>query len=135
MLINIILIGMFYDLYWISCSLSKYLFLCVHLSLWTYILMIGVYSETYTHEIRYILSWYSNSLMTTTFYCFWFFLWFLKGIFSMSSRFILLHLLALIFGGVYLHSYASLTIFQICFFTLNLGTSFDFSFGIFFPSK
>ena len=44
----------------------------------------------------------------------------------MSARFILLHLLALIFGEVYLHSYASLTIFQICFFTLSLGTSFAF---------
>ena len=32
-----------------------------------------VYLETYTRENRYILSWYSNSLMTTTFYCLWFF--------------------------------------------------------------
>ena len=44
--------------------------LCVHVSLWTYIFMIGVYLETYTHDNRYIFSWYSNSLMTTTFYCF-----------------------------------------------------------------
>ena len=44
----------------------------------------------------------------------------------MSARFILLHPLALIFDEVYLHSCASLTIFQICFFTLSLGTSFGF---------
>ena len=65
--------------------------LCVHVSLWTYIFMIVVYLETYTHENRYILSWYSNSFLTTTFYCFWFFLWFLKRICSMSACFILLH--------------------------------------------
>ena len=49
-----------------------------------------------------------------------------KRICSMSTCFNLLHPLALIFGEVYLHSCASLTIFQICFFTLSLGTSFDF---------
>ena len=45
--------------------------LCVHVSVWTYIFMIGVYLETFTHESSYIFNWYSNSLVTT-FYCFWF---------------------------------------------------------------
>ena len=49
-----------------------------------------------------------------------------KRICSMSACFILLHPFALIFGKVYLHSCASLTIFQIFFFTLSLGTSFAF---------
>ena len=44
--------------------------LCVHVSLWAYIFMIGVYLETYTHVNRYTLSWYSNYFMTTIFYCF-----------------------------------------------------------------
>ena len=39
--------------------------------LWTYIFMIGVHLETYTHVNSYIFDWYSNSLVTT-FYCFWF---------------------------------------------------------------
>ena len=98
--------------------------LCVHVSLCDYVLMIGVYLETYTHENRYILSWYSNSFMITTFYCLRLLFVVSKRIFSMSARFILLHPLALIFGEVYLHPCASLTIFQICFFTLSLGTSF-----------
>ena len=46
--------------------------LCVHVYLRTYIFVIGVYLETYTHENSYIFNWYSNSLVTT-FYCFWFF--------------------------------------------------------------
>ncbi len=46
--------------------------LCVHVSLWTYIFMIDVYLETYTHESSYIFIWYSI-LLVTTFYCFWFF--------------------------------------------------------------
>ena len=44
--------------------------LCVHVSLWTYIFMIGVYLETYTHESSYIFNWYSNSLVTTLFITF-----------------------------------------------------------------
>ena len=45
--------------------------LCVHVSLWTYIFVIDVHLETYTHEKSYIFNWYSNSLVTT-FYCFLF---------------------------------------------------------------
>ena len=91
-----------------------------------YIFMIGVYLETYTDENRYILSWYSNSFMITTFYCLRLLFVVSKRICSMSACFILLCPLALIFGEVYLHSCASLTIFQMCFFTLSLSTSFAF---------
>ena len=44
--------------------------LCVHVSLWTYIFMIDVYLETYTHESSYIFNWYFNSLVTTLFITF-----------------------------------------------------------------
>ena len=52
--------------------------LCVHVYLWTYIFVIGVYLETYTHENSYIFNWYSNSLVTTpcSFLILW---WFLIG--------------------------------------------------------
>ena len=72
--------------------------LCVHVSLWTYIFMIGVYLETYTHENRYILSWYPNSFMTTSFFIP--FVVYKKKHCSVSARFSLLHPLALIFGEV-----------------------------------
>ena len=46
--------------------------LCVHVSLWTYIFVIGAHLETYTHENSYIFNWYSISLVAT-FYCLLFF--------------------------------------------------------------
>ena len=52
--------------------------LCVHAYLWTYIFVIGVYLETYTHENSYIFNWYSNSLVTTL-YSFLILWWFLIG--------------------------------------------------------
>ena len=73
--------------------------LCVHVSLWTYNFMIGVYLETYTHESSYILSWYSNSLSDHLFIDFHS-LVLSKRICSMSAYFILLHPIALIFGEV-----------------------------------
>ena len=65
MLLSKDLIGVFMTSTWISCSLALYLFLCVHVYLWTYILVIGIYLETYTHENSYFFNWYSNSLVTT----------------------------------------------------------------------
>ena len=72
--------GIFMTSFWISCSTIFTLvsILCVHVSLWTYIFVIGVYLETYTHENSYILNWFSNSLVTT-FYSFLTLWWFLKG--------------------------------------------------------
>ena len=54
MLLSKDLIGVFMTSSWISYSLPLYLFLCVPVSLWTYIFMIDVYLETYTHENSYI---------------------------------------------------------------------------------
>ena len=41
--------------------------LCVHASLWTYIFVIEVHLETYTHETSYLFNWYSFSLVTTVY--------------------------------------------------------------------
>ena len=47
--------------------------LCVHVSLWMYIIMIVVYLETYTHEKSYMSYWYpigSVSILLSLFtYC------------------------------------------------------------------
>ena len=95
--------------------------LCVHVSLWTYIFMIGVYLETYTHENRYILSWYSNSFMTTTFYCFWFFFNLLYECSFSRIASSCTHILWSLFAHL-----SFFDNFQMCFFTLSLGTSFAF---------
>ena len=73
--------------------------LCVHVSLWTYFFMIGVYLETYTHENRYILSWYSNFFYNHLLLILILFV-VSKRICSMSACVILLHPFALIIGEV-----------------------------------
>ena len=65
-------------------------YLCVHISLWMYVIMIVVYLETYTHTRSYIFIWYSISLESTLFI--FYSMVTPKSIFLVSVCLILLHL-------------------------------------------
>ena len=106
--------------------------LCVHVSLWTYNFMIGVYLETYTHENSYILSWYSKSLVTT--FLLLLILWWLLKEFALW--------VLILFSCILLHSYLVKLVALSCFLDdlLDLLLHHEvrhklyFSFGIFFAS-
>jgi len=71
-------------IYVFKLDISLFLFvtiLCVHVSLWMYIIMIVVYLETYTHEKNYMSYWYPNGSVSILLFLFTF--WWLRKEFAL----------------------------------------------------